>query len=465
MSPNETTSFVPLDDAVSATLGSSYNKLGRQLLAPSGGEEGVDILPTLHNAIFSGSTLDGSITTTPTNPRPGLIENLADALDRPLRAHHPNLLNRIRNMPESATKNMLNAHLTGLLPPSLLRNDTLVHLPTLLATMGRNGDIVKKTDFDPDLILSSYYHILCGYLAAFNREQTLVVSLEDLGRLSVIRIKDLETPGSQGFTVSVFPRLAPDNWSSVLSHRSKHQRKEVISNNGVLGFYHDGQLYSQRVGMEHSPGTLEWYLVFLSRLIRFFADSDLPAEQVDYDSLERHKPTDCTKTIGLEASRYIAANLTVADAYNPSLTRQLVRQTGMTPYLNKNTTPEMRRSLRATDHNLYSTMRGRQQSLANQELVDSFARYYPAKLSSMRHTARMSDGHAKIRMFTIIEPHQNGEQANRFRYLGAMNALTFLRTSLLADSPNTHHALDRASQVFNNLLRGVNPARYINSST
>jgi hypothetical protein len=324
--------------------------------------------------------------------------------------------------------------------------------------MGRNGDIVRKTDFNPDLILSSYYHILCGYLTAYNRTQTLVVSLEDLGRLSLIRIKDLETPGSQGFSVSVFPRLAPDNWSSVLSHRAKHQRKEVISNNGVLCFYHDDQLYSQRVGMEHSAGILEWHLVFLSRLIRFFADSGLPAEQVDYDSLERHKPTDYNKTIGLEASRYIAANLTVADAYNPSLTRQLVRQTGMTSYLKKNTTRNMRYSLITTDHNLYSTMRGRQQSLANKKLVDSFARYYPAKLSSMRNTARMSDGHAKIRMFTIIEPHQNGEQTNRFRYLRAMSALTFLRTSLLADSPNTHHALDRGSQVFAYLLRGANPA-------
>lgn len=458
MSPNETTSFVPLTDAVTAALGPSYNNLARQLLAPSGGDAGLDILPALHETLFSGGTLDGSIITTRNNPNPGLIPNLAESLNRPLREHHPNLQSRRKNMPDSATNNVLNAHLTGQLPASLLSDDTLVHLPTLLAVMGRNGDIVRKTDLNPDLILSSYYHILCGYLTAFNTTQTLVVSLEDLGRLSILRIKDLETPLSQGFTISVFPTNAPDDWSSILSFRAKYQRANIITKEGVLGFNRNNDVYSASAGMEHSPGTIDWHLVFLSRLIRFFADYDLPAEQVDYESLERHKPSGNTQTTNLEAARYVTANLTAASAYNPALTKELIRATNLAPHLKKNTTTEMRRSLLNTDHNLYGSRHSRQHSLANDQLVESFTRFTPGKLSALRRAARIRANHSRIMMHSIIEPYQKDRPENSFRYLAAQGSLTFLHRNLMADQPSTHHNLDHISQVFKDLYRGADPA-------
>ena len=456
MSPNET-NFVPLTDAVSATLGSSYNELAHQLLSPSDGNRGKNSLSELHNLIFSSSTLDGSIITTRNNPKPGLISNLAESLNRPLRAHHPNLQSRRENMPDPVTNNVLNAHLTGQLPTSLLNDDTRVHLPTLLAVMGRNADVVRKTDLNPDLILSSYYHILCGYLTAYNTTQNLVVSLEDLGRLSVLRIKDLETPHSQGFTISVFPTDAPDDWSSILSYRARYQRAKIITKDGVLGFNRNNDVYSATAGMEHSPGTIDWYLVFLSRLIRFFADYDLPAEQVDYTSLERHKPNGNTQLVNIEAARYVTANLTVASTYNPSLTNELIRATKLTPHLKKNTISETRRSLLNTDHNLYGSRHSRQHSLVNDQLVESFTRFTPARLLSLRQAARTRSNHSRIMMHSIIAPYQKDRSENRFRYLAAQGSLAFLRHSLMADIPSTHDNLDRVNQVFIDLHSGADP--------
>ncbi len=458
MSPSEATSFVPLTDAVSATLGSSYNKLAIQLLSPDTLKHGEGILSELQEVLFSGgTTLDGSITTTTGIPNPGLISQLTNALDRPLRAHHPNLEMSRKNMPEAATRNVLNAHLTDQLPASHLNDDTLVHLPTLLAVMGRNGDIVRKTDLDPDLILSTYYHLLCGYLTAYNDSQTLVVSLEDLGRLSVIRIKDPDTSRSQGFTVSVFPTNAPDNWSTVLTHRAKYQRATITTRDGIVGFNRNDDVFTNMTGMEHNPGDLNWYLVFVARLIRFCADTNLGTDNVDFDSIARHKPKNDADSINLEAARYIAANLTAASAYNLPLTKDLIRATNLAPHLKKNTTREMRRSLFNTDQNLYGSRHSRQDSLTNDQLVDNFTRFTPAKLLALRKAARIVANHSKIKMFSIIEPHQKNRSTNNLRYIAAQSSLSFLRYCLLAGSPNTHDVLDRASQVFADLRNGADP--------
>lgn len=145
-------------------------------------------LPRINSILFCQTTEYGIVTTNP-GSHPGLVANLLDALESNYSGSSTQISESQRaRLYADASHHLLNAHLTQQLPPILLSLEATMHLPTLLASSGRNADIVHQTEHNPDLVLASYYHLLRGYLCAINQSQTLALSLEDLGRLSVIRL-------------------------------------------------------------------------------------------------------------------------------------------------------------------------------------------------------------------------------------------------------------------------------------
>ncbi len=451
--------FVALDQAVTATLGASYTNLAKKLLSPNSGVGRIsDGLAPINSILFCQTTLDGSIVTTNPGSHPGLVADLSDALNRPLRSLHPNIESQRARLYADASHHLLNAHLTQQLPPILLSLEATMHLPTLLASSGRNADIVHQTEHNPDLVLASYYHLLRGYLCAINQSQTLALSLEDLGRLSVIRLNDLEAPLSQGITISVFSNNQEDNWSSILTHRAKYQRAKLETHNGVVGFWRDNSFYNSTTRMEHSPGSVSWWAVFVARLARTWADRGLSTNQIDLESLARHRPTGSQVVDDPEAIRYTTANLTVAEAYDPALTHEIVRATNLTPLLRQNTTVAMRRSLHQTDIDLFASRSSRRNSLTNDTLVDGFARNMPAKLSTLRDRVRLNPHTSHVRQNTVIKPYKPGRVGNNFMYLSAQDAITFLRHSALADKHDTHEQLDYLYLAFTELIKGASPS-------
>lgn len=455
MCPQET-SFIPVKEAAIQTLGAGYGDLAQLLLSPSNPDGRLSgSIATMNELLFSSMTLDGSITTPPTLPKPGLITNLSDAFNRPIHPAHPNLAYMREGMPVSTHTHLLNAHLTRQVIPDLLSIDAQMHLPTLNAMMGKNADIVTKTNLAPDLVMSLYYQFLCGYLTAYNESRTLSLSVEDLGRLSVIRIKDLEHNASQGITFSFFREGEPDNWSTVLSHRAKYQRVKVESSGGIIGFEFDPKFYSSTGRMEYDPGSIDWWTVFVARLARTWADQGFSTDNIDLDSLERYRPKGGQKLTDPEAIRHTTANLTVADAYNESLTKDLVRATNMSPLLRQNTTANMRRSLLNADKSIFNSRSSRQGSLINSQLVDSFTRYMPAKLDDLKTFTRESSNRSGIKQCVIIEPYERGRAGNNFMFLRAQGTLGFLLNTVLADKPVSHGKFDYLFHAFSDLIDGA----------